>query len=53
MPMQYTLTYAVDGVTTGLIYSLRSRSMNVMGYSNYSDILYVAASSPPAQPATP
>lgn len=53
MAMQHTLTFAVDGIITGKIYSLRTRSMNVMGYSDYSEVLYIAASSPPAQPATP
>jgi hypothetical protein len=48
MMMQHTMTYAIDGITTGKIYSLRTRSMNVMGYSDYSEIIYIAASSPPS-----
>jgi len=48
MSMQHTMTYASDLITTGKIYSLRTRSMNIMGYSEYSDVLYIAANSPPA-----
>ena len=51
--MQHTLTYAVDGSTTGKIYSIKTRSMNVMGYSDYSETLYIAANSPPSRPETP
>jgi hypothetical protein len=41
--MMHTVTYAADNVTTGLIYSFRIRSMNSKGYSQYSEILSVAA----------
>ena len=45
--MLYTVTFATDGIITGQIYQFRFRSLNSKGYSDYSEILSVAAIDPP------
>jgi hypothetical protein len=49
----HTVTFALDGVTTGLIYSFQFRSMNSKGYSDFSERISIACSSPPPQPSPP
>ena len=49
----YTLTFAVDGIISGKVYSFKSRAKNSKGYSDYSEIVSIAASSPPAKASTP
>jgi hypothetical protein len=51
--MVHTVTYSLDGVQTGQIYSFRFKARNSIGYSEYSQILSVAATSPPTKAATP
>lgn len=51
--MQHTVTFADDNILTGKIYSFRFKSFNSKGYSEYSEILSVAAVNPPLKAATP
>jgi len=50
---KYTMTFAVDGIVSGKLYSFKSRAKNSKGYSDYSEIVSIAASSPPAKASTP
>lgn len=51
--MQHTVTYAADNVETGKIYTFRLKSQNVKGYSEYSEQVSIACSSPPAKANAP
>jgi len=51
--MSHSLTTGGDSLTTGLIYSFKWRSKNVMGYSEFSEILTVACNQLPLQANTP
>ena len=51
--MHHTVTYALDGIVTGRIYRFRFRASNSKGYSDYSELLSVAANSPPVKANTP
>lgn len=51
--MTHTLTFATDGVTTGLIYTFRFKAVNDKGSSEYSEQVSIAANEPPLQSATP
>jgi hypothetical protein len=46
--MSHTVTFATDGIQTGLIYSFRFKAINSKGHSDYSEYLSVAANSPPS-----
>ena len=47
--LQHTVTFALNGITTGKIYSFKFRAKNSKGYSDFSNILDVAAVDPPDQ----
>jgi hypothetical protein len=49
----HTANFAVDGITTGKIYSFKFRALNSKGFSEFSEILSVAASDPPIKANTP
>ena len=49
----HTATFAVDGITTGRIYSFKFRALNSKGLSEFSEILSVAASDPPIKANMP
>lgn len=51
--LQHTLTFALDSITTGEIYSFKFRAKNSKGYSEFSNILAVAAVDPPDKPTAP
>jgi hypothetical protein len=51
--MQHAVTFAADEIVTGLIYTLRFKALNSKGYSEYSELLSVAAIDPPAKASTP
>ena len=51
--LQHTVTFALNGITTGKIYSFKFRAKNSKGYSDFSNILDVAAVDPPDQPDQP
>jgi hypothetical protein len=53
LAMQHTVTYASDNIITGKVYTLRFKAMNSKGYSEYSENLSVAVTSPPSKAATP
>ena len=51
--MQHEVTYAIDGIVSGQLYSFMYRSQNSKGYSDFSTVLTVAAISAPAKPNAP
>ena len=51
--LQHTLTFAVDGIVTGLVYSFKFRAKNSKGYSEFSNIVAIAAVDPPDKPSAP
>jgi hypothetical protein len=51
--MSHTLTFALDNIKTGKIYTLRTKSYNCKNFSQYSDLLSVAAVSPPMKANIP
>jgi hypothetical protein len=53
LAMTHTVTYAADNIVTGNIYSFRFKAYNSKGYSEYSEILRVAATSVPSKAVTP
>jgi hypothetical protein len=42
-----------DGLSNGLIYSFKRRSLNIKGASSFSDIIQVSCNAPPSQAPTP
>ena len=53
LAMAHTLTYASDNIITGKVYRFRFKAFNSKGFSDYSEILSVAATSVPAKPLSP
>lgn len=53
LSMAHTLTYASDNIISGKVYSFRFKAYNSKGFSDYSEILSVAATSVPAKAQTP
>jgi hypothetical protein len=51
--MSHTVDTTNDGIATGLVYSFKWRSYNVIGYSDYSDNLLASVNDKPAQPLPP
>jgi len=51
--LTHTMTFALDGITTGKIYKFRFRAKNSKGYSEFSGAVSIAAVGPPSKPATP
>jgi hypothetical protein len=51
--MAHTVTYALDSVYTGKVYSFRVKALNSKGYSDYSEILRAAATDAPPRAPTP
>lgn len=49
----HTVTFALDGVVTGKIYSFQFRALNSKGFSEYSEPVAIAAIAPPAKASTP
>ena len=45
--LQHTLTFAIDGIITGRVYSFKLRAKNSKGYSEFSNIVAIAAVDPP------
>ena len=45
--MTHTLTYAVDGIITGKVYTFRFKAVNEKGSSAFSEYISIAASKPP------
>lgn len=52
LSLQYGIT-AVDSLTKGRIYRFKSRSLNSIGFSDFSDIAYIAYGDVPAAPNQP
>lgn len=50
MQTRYEIT---DGLVEGLVYRLRYRVLNNVGWSNYSPILYALVATVPTEPAMP
>ena len=50
---EHTVTYALDGILTGSIYSFRFKSFNIKGESAYSEVISVACTSPPPKANSP
>jgi hypothetical protein len=53
LSMAHTVTYASDNIISGKVYSFRFKAFNSKGFSDYSEILRVAATSVPAKAQTP
>lgn len=51
--MTHTLTYAVDGIITGKVYTFRFKAVNEKGSSAFSEYISIAASKPPQKSSTP
>ena len=51
--MQQTVTFAVDGITTGQIYTFKFRAKNSKGYSEFSGLVSIGAIDAPDQPQAP
>ena len=51
--LQHTLTFAIDGIITGRVYSFKLRAKNSKGYSEFSNIVAIAAVDPPDKPNAP
>lgn len=51
--LTHTVTFALDGIVTGKIYSFKFRGQNNKGYSDFSGSVSIAAVGPPDKPATP
>ena len=51
--LTHTLDALTDPISSGDIYGFKWRCYNLMGYSQYSEILYAAAADPPAAPLAP
>jgi len=51
--MTHTLTSADDGLVSGSTYTFKTRSKNLLGYSDFSQEVRIAVASPPAKPITP
>jgi hypothetical protein len=45
--MLHEITYALDGVVTGKVYSIRIKAQNSAGFSDYSEYLIAACIAPP------
>lgn len=50
---QHTLNSLVDSLTTGLIYRVRMRAENAIGWGEYSPDLLAALTGPPLTPQAP
>lgn len=51
--LTHTLTTTNDGIVSGVTYTFKTRSKNVLGYSDYSREVRIAVASPPNKPAAP